>query len=57
MYPYQKFYPFTWQNNENWEIFALSCMGTPPSFSTMFSKGDNFCNLLFADMEDKVFPT
>ena len=23
-------------------------MGTPPSLSTMFSKGDNFCDFLFA---------
>ena len=23
-------------------LIPLRCMGTPPSFSTMFSKGDNF---------------
>ena len=31
-------------------------MGTPPSFSAMFSKGDNFCDSLFAYLEDEVFP-
>ena len=30
-------------------------MGTPPFFSAMFSKGDNFCEFL-AYLEDKVFP-
>ena len=30
-------------------------MGTPLSFSAMFSKGDNFRDL-FASPEDKVFP-
>ena len=27
-------------------------MGTSPSFSTMFTKGDNFPNFLFAYLED-----
>ena len=35
---------------------TLKCMGTPPSFSAMFSKGDNFFYFLFAYLEDKVFP-
>ena len=34
----------------------LRCKDTPPSFSTMFSKGDNFCNFLSAFLEDEVFP-
>ena len=34
----------------------LRCMGTPPSFSAMFSKGDNFCDFWFAYLEDEVFP-
>ena len=33
----------------------LRYMGTPPSFSAMFSKGDNFHDFLFAYLEDKVF--
>ena len=37
-------------------LSILRCMGTPPSFSTMFSKGDNFCDFLFAYLEDEVFP-
>ena len=31
-------------------------IGTPPSFSAIFSNGDNFCNFLFAYLEDEVFP-
>ena len=31
-------------------------MGVPPSFSAMFSKGDNFRDFLFAYLEDDVFP-
>ena len=27
---------------------ALRCVGTPPSFSTIFAKGNNFCDFLFA---------
>ena len=30
-------------------------MGTCPSFSVMFSKGDSFHNFLFVYMEDEVF--
>ena len=33
--------------------FCSAC--TPQSFSTIFSKGDNFHNFLFAYLEDKVF--
>ena len=33
----------------------IRCIGTPPFFSAMFSKGDNFCELL-AYLEDKVVP-
>ena len=33
-----------------------SAMGTPSSFSTMFSKGDNFPDFLFVYLEDKIFP-
>ena len=33
----------------------LRCMGTPTSFSAMFSKGDNFQDFLFAHLEDEVF--
>ena len=29
-------------------------MGTPPSFSAMFSKGDNFRDFLFAYLEDEI---
>ena len=32
------------------------CMGTPPSSSSMFSKGDNFHDFLIAHVEDEVFP-
>ena len=31
-------------------------MGTPPSLSAMFSKGDNFGAFLFAYLENEVFP-
>ena len=31
-------------------------MGTPPSFSAMFSKGDNSPNFLFSNLKDEVFP-
>ena len=34
----------------------LRYMGTSPSFSAMFLKGDNFRDFLFAYLEDKVFP-
>ena len=34
----------------------LKCMGIPPSFSPMFTKGDNFRDFLFAYLEDDVFP-
>ena len=37
------------------QIVILRCMGTPQSFSAMFSKGDNFCEFLFAYLEDEVF--
>ena len=37
-------------------MYALRCMGTPPSYSAMLSKGDNFCEFLFAYLEDEVFP-
>ena len=30
------------------ELFALRCMGPPPLFSTIFMKGNNFCDILFA---------
>ena len=30
-------------------------MSTPPSFSAIYSKGDNFCDFLFAYLNDKVF--
>ena len=42
----------------NCGMFArkLKCMGTSQSFSTMFSKGDNFCDFLFTELEDEVFP-
>ena len=33
----------------------LRCMGTPPFFSTMFSKGDNFDDFLFAYLEVQLF--
>ena len=32
------------------------CMGTPQSFSAMFSKGDNCCDFLFVYLDDEVFP-
>ena len=38
------------------EVLYLRCMDTPPSFSTMFSKGDNFHDFLLAYLEDEVFP-
>ena len=34
----------------------LRCMGSSPSFPTMFSKGDNFHDFLFAYLEGEVFP-
>ena len=34
----------------------LGCIGIPPSFSSMFSKGDNFLDFLLAYLEDEVFP-
>ena len=34
----------------------LRCMGIPPSFFAMFSKGDNFRDFLFAYLEDEIFP-
>ena len=34
----------------------IRCMGTPQFFSTMFRKGDNFRDFLFAYLTDKVFP-
>ena len=35
----------------------LRCMmSTSPSFSAMFSKGDNLRDFLFAYLEDKLFP-
>ena len=34
---------------------TLRCMGTLPSLSAIFSKGDNFRNFLFAYQEDEVF--
>ena len=33
----------------------LKCMDTPPTFSVMFSKGDNFCDFLFVRLVDKIF--
>ena len=33
----------------------LRCMGTPPSFTAMFSKGDNFRDFLLAYLENIVF--
>ena len=35
---------------------ALRFFVTPPSFSAMFSKGDDFHDFLFAYLEDKDFP-
>ena len=35
---------------------TIRCMGTPPSFSTMFSKRDNFCDFLFVYLENEVSP-
>ena len=32
------------------------CTRTTPAFSAMFTKGDHFCDFLFAHLEDKVFP-
>ena len=37
-------------------IGSLRYMGTPPSFSTMFTKGYNFHDFLFAYLEGKVSP-
>ena len=34
----------------------LRRIGTPPTFSSKFSKGDNFLDFLFAPLEDEVFP-
>ena len=34
---------------------TLRCMSTSPSFSAMFSKGYDFCDFLFAYLEDEVF--
>ena len=33
-------------------INELRCTGTPPFFSAMISKGDNFCHFLFASLAD-----
>ena len=33
----------------------LRCKDTPSSFSTMFSKGDNFCDFLSAYLQDEIF--
>ena len=33
----------------------LWCIGKPPSCSAMFLKGDSFCNILIAYIEDEVF--
>ena len=35
---------------------VIICVGTPPSFSSMFSKGDNFHDFLFVDLEDYRYP-
>ena len=38
------------------QTFRLRYIGTPPSFSAMFSKEDNFRDILFHYLEDKIFP-
>ena len=43
--------PYTLQKFEH-----LRCMVTPPPFSAIFSKGDNFHHFLLAYLKDKVFP-
>ena len=35
---------------------TLRCICIQPSFYAMFSKGDNFCDFLFAFLEVEVFP-
>ena len=37
-------------------IVNFKVYGIPPTFSAMFSKGDNFRGFLFAYLEDEVFP-
>ena len=34
----------------------VRCLSTPPSFSAMFSKGDNSRDFLLAYLEEEVFP-
>ena len=34
---------------------CVKVYGNPSSFSAMLSKGDNFCDFLFAYLEDEVF--
>ena len=34
--------------------YAGRCMGTPPCFFTIFSKGDNFNDFLFASFDNKT---
>ena len=31
----------------------LRCMGTPPHFSAIFTRGNNYCDFLFASHDDK----
>ena len=37
------------------QLYITTFMGTPPSFSAMLSKGDNFRDFLFAYLEDMAF--
>ena len=30
----------------------LKCIGTPPSFFTIFAKGNNFCDFLFTSLDN-----
>ena len=43
----------TKNGRRSWSTRALRCMCTPPNFSSMFSKGDNFRDFLVAYLEDK----
>ena len=37
-------------------MILLRCMGTPPSFSIIFTKGNNFCDFLFVPLADLALP-
>ena len=37
-------------------VFWIKCMGMPSWFSTIFTKGNNFCDFLFAFLDNVAFP-